>query len=288
MVHCAVDFFYDAVSERGSVIQYRTQTPILTIAACLLLGTIGCASRKIAVTAPSPQAPQENPFLETIDNVKRSIVPVVCARQGAGEWLVDSIEGTAFFIDADGTFMTPDHVLQGIVASNRKRPCQIATIYVPDGGWKSTATRFNIKFLKFDVGKCKRDGRVDIATCVPIGDVVTLTGSTPVPVAFQGGIPRDGTEVAFSGFPLSSPWPLTVRATLSSLQEVHKGILITAYVDRPSWPGASGSPLYTLEGKVIGMMVAQGKGDITGLGVARTEAAIRQFLADHTEGTQKQ
>ena len=49
-------------------------------------------------------------------------------------------------------------------------------------------------------------------------------------------------------------------------------------VDKSAWPGASGSPVYTANGKVIGLVTQAGLGVGSGLAYAVPSDTIIEFL----------
>ncbi len=253
---------------------------LFLVAVALLV--VGCARRVTGPTVPAAPAPTESEvFISTIERIKLSVVPVVCVAPGIPKWNLLSIEGTAFFVSEDGTFLTPNHVIQGIMSSDRKQPCQVPAIYVPEGGWKGiNATNFDVKFIVFAAAKCATDDTADLALCTPMADLKGLTGHEAVPVTFETSAQPDGTPVAFTGFPLSRTMPMTSRGSIASHEEIRPvGGAFEMTIDKGAWPGASGSPVYLKSGRVIGIITQRGIGDGSGISIARTCYFIESFVS---------
>jgi S1-C subfamily serine protease len=57
----------------------------------------------------------------------------------------------------------------------------------------------------------------------------------------------------------------------------------TVILDKETWPGASGSPVYTVDGKVIGLITQRGQNEATGIAIAVDGRALSAFLKAHPE-----
>jgi hypothetical protein len=245
---------------------------------------IGCIKNNVPVDPPSIPRMEQGLFVNAISNIKHSIAPVVCVQtHPTGDWDLRSIEGTAFFVAADGSFITPNHVLDGLTLPNRQIPCPSPAIYVPErGDWRVDVASFRIHYALFLTQTCKRDAQLDIAFCTPFPGGMILPGGAPLkvsPVEFDNDPPRDGSPIAFSGFPLSSPVPISAMGSVASYQGNSQGIY-TMVIDRAAWPGASGSPIYLPNGHVIGIILARGTGDGTGLAYGRIARFVSTFLPE--------
>ena len=98
-------------------------------------------------------------------------------------------------------------------------------------------------------------------------------------VKFEWNIPPDGTQVAFAGFPLEARDPMTFRAHLAAYRAPLPNLLTPGLIiDHPSLPGYSGSPVYMADGKVVGILVADGGPDAPGTAIARPVSALREKL----------
>jgi hypothetical protein len=171
-----------------------------------------------AVLSCNLDAAQKDPFIKTIETIKRSTVAVACIEQtSATEFSLASIEGTGFFISSDGTFLTAGHVARGLylAAPPRQKPCPIPAIYFPQEDWKE-GTNTSLNWFKID----KRDGHdgLDLARCTVIDNRFTYASIKikPLVISFDTSLHEEGTQLAFTGFPLSLVRPLTVRGCVGS------------------------------------------------------------------------
>ena len=258
------------------------------VAVVVAMGLIpGCAIRRFASTQSSLDhavvagiviRPTE-PFVGTIERMKRSIAPVVCVQPRAdAEWQLLSVEGTAVFVAKDGSFITPRHVLNGITGS-RQQPCPVSAIYVPeDGIWHVDTTSFRIHISPFIPNLCKTDTYLDLAYCSPLPGTLNAAGISPV--IFEKTVPPDGTPVAFTGFPLSKQVPFTTLGAVASYSATDELGTSTVVVDKANWPGASGSPIYLTNGRVIGILLARGAGDGSGLTYGLTSRLVTRLLPE--------
>jgi hypothetical protein len=245
----------------------------------------GCVRQR--VTNPLPPTPkrEQSSFVDAITNIKNSIAPVVCVQtHPTGDWELRSIEGTAFFVAADGSFITPNHVLEGLTNPNRRTPCPMAAVYIPeDRVWHTDRANFRIHYALFLSQTCRHDAHLDIAFCTPLPGGMTLPGGTTIvttPVVFENNLPSDGSPVAFSGFPLSNVAPISAVGFVAGYQGTDDLGTFTIIVDRSTWPGASGSPIYLPNGRVIGMVLARGTGEGIGLTYGRVGHFVYDFLPE--------
>src|SRR5437016_4922333 len=115
----------------------------------------GCGSMHPVVSQPPPGVPS---FINAITQIKRSVIPVVCVQiPQVGEPRLISVEGTAFFVRADGTFATAGHVVRGLASPDRINPCPTAAIYIPRNGWQPQAATLRIAYFYFTAANCIRD-----------------------------------------------------------------------------------------------------------------------------------
>jgi hypothetical protein len=92
----------------------------------------------------------------------------------------------------------------------------------------------------------------------------------------------EGTPVAFTGFPLESSTPISSKGFIAGFQIISEGTAGFDYaVDKAAWPGASGSPLYLANGKVVAIMRAAGENAGSGISFARSAVVISDFLSKH-------
>jgi len=217
--------------------------------------------------------------------MKTSVAPVVCVQPKVGsDWDLLSIEGTAMFVSSDGSFITPNHVIEGITNPKREKPCPSAAIYGPeDGIWHEDKGTFRVNYALFIALACKTDKQIDIAYCKPVPG--SLGKIKPVPATLDNSLPAEGTPVAFTGFPLSNVIPITSIGSVAAYWATDDLGTFTVVVDKNGWPGASGSPIYLQDGHVIGMVFSRGIGEGTGLTYGRISKFISDFLPKADEGT---
>jgi trypsin-like peptidase len=232
----------------------------------------------ILITLLAVSGRSEDVFVKTTALVKKATIPVVCAFQdNANSIHVAGSAGTGFFVNGDGYFVTAAHVIDSFPKiSTPQRPCDVA-IYVPINGWEvnKESERTNIKF--FRVPSCRINRSLDLAVCHPLEnpfedrEVSRYVSAIRLDSFFSYG---DGTPVAFTGFPLNSVRPITSQGILASYRSVERELVI----DRNGWPGASGSPVYLKNGKLVGMIIEAGFDRGAGLSYGRPSEFIADFL----------
>ena len=213
-------------------------------------------------------------FILAIERVKHAVVPVLCGRiDEKQQFIVQLIDGTGFFVDSEGRFITAAHVIKGLSIVNAQQPFPcVWAIYVPDGGWQRDATTFSTHWFLF--GGCEMDDGLDLAVCKTVAVPKGIK-----PLFIEDSRPVDGTPVTFTGFPLGSVEPLSSRGNVATYrgstdQEGSRELVI----DKGTWPGASGSPVYGEDGNVLGIVLQRGLGDGIGISVARPSHFIATFL----------
>jgi hypothetical protein len=227
---------------------------------------------------------QSDPFIDTIEQAKRSVAPVICVNQTSpGVFNIPSIDGSAFLIDDHGTFLTAAHVVKDFLPGSPLSQCGAAAIYLPLDKWGTG----NIRWLRFFPEDCVFDSSSDISKCRTVDDVAGVKELLVKPSHFvvDDEVKRDGTAVAFTGFPLNAVIPYTSRANILAYPIVSppKPGATTVILDKAAWPGASGSPIYLVDGKVIGLMTQRGEGVAAGIAVAVDGRAISRFLKAHPD-----
>jgi S1-C subfamily serine protease len=227
-------------------------------------------------------APAANPagFTGAIQSIKRSVIPIVCIAVNGTVAQTLSVEGTGFFVAADGTFITANHVIDGMVSEQRKAPCPHTAFYLPQsGGWSSEQATFQSDYYVFHANECKRDADLDIARCRSVRNVEPAHKIAPV--TFETSLQPDGTPVAFTGFPLQFQIPLSSVGNISGYvptRDDGRGPR-SIIMDKEAWPGASGSPLYLANGKVVGLLRRRGVNIGTGRTIGIPSRLIREFLS---------
>jgi len=125
----------------------------------IILGLVGCARHQAMTSLPGPPGPpRQDSFSDAIATIKHSIAPVVCVEtHPTGDWDLRSIEGTALFVASDGSFVTPNHVLDVLTSQDGQTPCPTPAIYIPEGGvWRGDRARLRIHYALFRIQACRR------------------------------------------------------------------------------------------------------------------------------------
>jgi len=231
------------------------------------------------VTYPAHAASATAGFTSAIQAMKRSVIPIACISVNGTVAETLSVEGTGFFVSADGTFVTANHVIEGMLSSARKTPCPHAAFYLPkSGGWSAEQATFQSDYYVFHAAECKRDADIDVARCRSVRPVEAAHKIAPV--AFETEVQPDGTPVAFTGFPLQFQIPLSSVGNVSGYVKTREdGRGPRAMImDKSGWPGASGSPMFLSNGKVVGLVGQRGINDGSGRAIAVPSRLIQEFL----------
>jgi S1-C subfamily serine protease len=221
-------------------------------------------------------AQQPDDFIKTIEKIKTGIAPVTCAHATVSSKFDVGIRGTAFFIDSHGAFLTAAHVVKGVEDKGCETP---AVLVRADEAASGNLNFYGLKFLASD---CRIDETADIARCQTVEDptgakkIVTKPGALTI----TSDVQPDGTPVAFSGFSLDGLMPYTARANVAGYQVIEmspkQGLQVHMLVlDKPAWTGASGGPVYGIDGRVMGMLLRTG----SGFAFARHGGLLKEFLS---------
>jgi hypothetical protein len=243
--------------------------PFLTVASRVLI--LGLALSP-AVTA------QIEPFVATIETIKQSVVPMDCISASPDEAKILKRVGTAFLISELGDFLTAAHVIEYM--EKDAGPCKLA-FTVPVGGWQEFATDERMFWFPFKKSDCEIDSLDDVAKCRLSEDLQADISKLHLKaVKLERGIPPDGAQLAFSGFPLEIRDPMTFRGHLAAYRGVHPKLLKPELiVDHPALPGFSGAPVYMVDGNVVGVLVGDGRSDAPGTTVVRPVQAFYEKLS---------
>ena len=103
------------------------------------------------------------------------------------------------------------------------------------------------------------------------------------PLTFETAVQPDGTPIGFTGFPLHFQIPLSSVGNISGYVETRddgrgpRSIIM----DKEAWPGASGSPLYLANGKVVGLLRQRGVNEGNGRTIGLPSRLIQEFLSQN-------
>jgi S1-C subfamily serine protease len=235
------------------------------------------------LTVFHPAFGQKDISVETMNIVKKSIVPIVCGYvDERAVFQLVHVVGTGFFVGTDGRLITAAHVMDDEAwktIRETKHPC-FAAFYIPDHGWRGFEKTTPMQW--FPIVSCIKNPIVDLAICTPAENPFT---SARVPkeniaaVSFDTTTWQEGTPVAFSGFPLQLTSPMSSKAFVGGYTFIAGTEAGFDYIiDKSAWPGASESPLYLSNGKAIGIILAAGRNEGSGLAFARSAATVADFL----------
>ena len=225
----------------------------------------------IAQASPVPALSQEI-STKTITDVKAAVFPVVCgALNQEDEFRVLQMVGSGFLINPRGDFLTAGHVTDDLNKYASANHC-FGAIFLAVA---NEASRDLVTTRWFRISSCQTNHQLDLAAC-------SLTQNPHKDASLRNRIATlhfdglfqyaDGTSVAFTGFPLEMGRPLTSKGSIAARYPQQ------LVVDKSAWPGASGSPVYTANGKVIGLVTQAGLGVGSGLAYAVPSDTIIEFL----------
>ncbi len=219
-----------------------------------------------------------DPLIAVIETIKQSVVSIDCLAVTPTEAKVVERVGGGFLISESGDFVTAGHVLQSM--QNQNDSCSTPAITLAVGGWNPEAPVEHMVWFQFKHSDCKIDRVNDVAACRLSSDPAARIRELHVrAVQFEWNIPPDGTQVAFTGFPLRSRDPVTFRAHVAAYRIPWPDESIPELVlDRPALGGFSGSPIYLANGRIIGLLVATGTNEAGGVTIARPVSAFREIL----------
>jgi V8-like Glu-specific endopeptidase len=262
--------------------KHRTEPDRHGFAACTrLAGLLGLLwiFRPAGVAQKALSAEMVDPFIKTIETMKHSVVSLDCLAVNGAETKILERVGGAFLISA-GDFLTAAHVVKAMQKS--ERPCPTAAITLPVGGWRPEASTEGMRWFPFKISDCRIDSTLDIAMCPVSPDLLARKRELHLevtPVDFDWNNPPDGTQVAFTGFPLRARDPMTFRAHVAAFRTPWPDEPIPELVlDRPTLSGFSGSPVYLSNGKVVAIILKDGKDEAAGVTIVRPVSVFREML----------
>ncbi|MBX3288386.1 MAG: trypsin-like peptidase domain-containing protein [Acidobacteria bacterium] len=217
--------------------------------------------------------------VETIEQVKKTVAFLACVTPAAGDVSakITVIAGSSFFINSSGQFMTANHVISGLNVTAGQEKC-VPAVFLSLGDWNRRTEKVDVKFFQYQ--KCRAIPLIDFTVCQAVPNPFVDAELKPQ-ISFMHFEPfsnfKDGTPVAFTGFPLQIHRPVTSQAIIASyLPDGHKIVF-----DTIPWKGSSGAPLYTANGKVIGIVIEQGTNAATGIGMAISSDLLIKALTEN-------
>jgi trypsin-like peptidase len=220
-----------------------------------------------------------DPFIAAIAAMKHSLGSLNCLTASGANPKILKPMGTAVLISQEADFVTAAHVLTAMQQDNDSCPTSAVTLAVRD--WRPDAPAEELFWFPFRTADCWIDRAIDIAKCRARGDFPARIRNLrrAVPVQFAYNIEPDGTQLAFSGFPLEARDPMTLRAHVAAYQTPWPDDATPQLIlDHPALPGSSGSPVFRADGKVIAILLRDGSPDAPGTSVARPVSAFRNML----------
>jgi V8-like Glu-specific endopeptidase len=186
---------------------------------------------------------------------------------------------SAFLISQEADFLTAAHVVTAMQQNGD--PCPTPAITLVEGDWRPDVPIEAMLWFPFIIEDCKVDDTIDVAECRPSGDwparIRKLHKATPVQLEWS--LQPDGTELAFTGFPLKARDPMTFLAHVAAYETPWPDQATPQTVlDHAGLPGFSGSPVFLANGKVIAIQVKDGSPDAPGTSIARPSSAFRKLL----------
>jgi len=219
-------------------------------------------------------------FIHAIDVMKRSVAPVMCAKPTGPNQVQPIFDGSAFFVSKRGDFLTDDHVLAQFDSGKPLAGCPSQIWFIKPS---SEPSHFDGTRDDFDIDQCVRDATADIARCRTRDDLTKFEGGkfSPLPVVIDSTKQADGTALAVTGFPLGTPFPISARGYVGGYESDARGPNIQLVIDRAAWPGGSGSPVFDVQGRVIGILQISGENTASGISFAASGFALAKFMGDH-------
>jgi hypothetical protein len=190
--------------------------------------------------------------------------------------------GSAFLVSEEADFLTAAHVVIAMQQSDDPWPTPAITLAV--GDWRPEAPAEDMVWLPFKIADCRVDSTVDVAECRPTGDLPARIRNLHIgtPVQLDWNIQPDGTELAFTGFPLESRDPVTFRAHVAAYSWPDQATP-QLVLDHAAVPGFSGSPVFLANGKVVAIPARDGKPEAEGTSIARPVSVLREMLGERAQ-----
>ena len=229
-------------------------------------------------------APTADPFIAAIEAMSHSVASLDCLEMSGSQAKVLERVGSAFLVSGGGDFVTAAHV---ITTMQKGEPqCPTPALTVAAGDWRPEARTEDMRWFPFKTSDCRIERALDIAICGVKEDLLARGRELHlklVPVQFEWNILPNGTQVAFTGFPLRARDPMTFRADVAAFRIPWPDDSTPELVlDRATLPGFSGSPVYLVNGRVAAIVVKEGKDEATGVTITRPASVIREMLKERS------
>jgi hypothetical protein len=221
-----------------------------------------------------------DPFIVAIETAKRSVASLDCLSVSGSESRIVERVGSAFLLSGKGDFLTAAHVIAAM--QNPEGSCPTPALTFPAGDWHPEARTEDMRWFPFQASNCRMEPSVDVALCTLSEDPSARKRDLHLkaaPVLFEWDIPPDGTQVAFTGFPLRARDPMTFRAHVAAFRTPWPDEEIPELVlDGPTF--FSGSPIYLANGNVVAIILKDGKDEAAGVTIVRPVSVFREMLRE--------
>jgi hypothetical protein len=242
-----------------------------------------------AALVPSVSFGQSGLDSHAVEEARNAVVPIVCLVRARNDKQIVLYRpvGTGFLVDMTGTFITAAHVIGNFSDSAQKTACQGAIAFsigrgkarekgpwssLPKSEWERPPK--DLRWFPVDLTTCRQSAEFDVAVCKTLADLTTESVSHGVAVVTAERPPTD-TGVFFIGFSLQATNPIVTAA------HVKEFVVHNIYIDKSAYPGASGSPIFLLDGKhVVGMITKTGIENSAGASFGIAGAKIGTMLAE--------
>jgi hypothetical protein len=179
-----------------------------------LLGWV-CVMCPSVEAQKAPPAAGTDPFIAAIEAIKPSVGSMDCLEVRSTKAKVLKRIGSAFLISDSGDFLTAAHVLAAM--QQKGDPCPKSAITVPVDGWRPEAPTEDMVWFPFKNSDCNIDTGNDVSECRLSGDLPARIRKLHLKSVQLGwGIPPDGIQIAFTGFPLEARDPMTFLAHVAA------------------------------------------------------------------------
>ena len=231
-----------------------------------------------------PATAESDPFIAAIATIKHSVGSMDCLAVSGSEAKILRRMASAFLISQEADFLTAAHVVTAMQQSGDRCPTPAITLAV--GDWRPDVPAEAMLWFPFRIADCKVDDTIDVAECRPSGDLPARIRKLhkATPVQLEWSLQPDGTELAFTGFPLEARDPMTFRAHVAAYETPWPDQATPQLVlDHAGLPGFSGSPVFLANGKVVAIQVKDGSPDAPGTSIARPSSAFQKLLEERSQ-----